>query len=95
MPRLPAAQCWHKAFVVYTYGRVEIQFEAMRRQPPFDSPELRREFAERLEPITGREITVEDIGRRPSFSLKSLIDSEKLKKFIEALDWFVEKVTTL
>jgi len=93
MPRLPAERGWHKAIVIYTYGRVEVQFKAMLGQPPFDSPVLRREFAERLGSISGGEITIEDIGRRPSFPLKSLSDPVKLKKFIEALDWFVEKVT--
>lgn len=93
LPRLKASEGWHKAFVVYTYGRVEIQFEAMRRQPPFDAPELRREFVRLLEPVSGGEVTADDIERRPSFPLEQLTKPDKLNAFLEALDWFVEQAT--
>lgn len=31
-------------FVLYTYGRVEVQFQFIRRKPPFDELERRREL---------------------------------------------------
>src|SRR2546426_6297433 len=40
-------------FYVWSYGKVELQFEVLKGRPPFDSATLRHEFLEQLRKIEG------------------------------------------
>ena len=78
---------------VWTYGRLEIQFQYVMRQPPFDDVELRLEFLRRLNEIPGVSIPDDAITRRPRIPLALFAaDPKALKALKGALDWFCETV---
>jgi hypothetical protein len=74
-------------FVLYTYGRVEIQFEYMRRRAPFDARELREELRRRLNSIDGVEIPLDATDKRPSIPLALMVDAAALEQLLKVLDW--------
>lgn len=82
----------HYPLAVYTYGRVEIQFQWLTRQP-FDDLELRRQFLSRLNQIPGVSLPDDAITRRPSIQLSLFAaDPTALKSLKDTLDWFCETV---
>jgi hypothetical protein len=56
-------------FALYTYGRVEVQFQWMLRRPPFEALGLRQQLQARLDAIPGVDIRDEALSRRPAISL--------------------------
>ncbi len=73
---------------LYTYGRLEIQFQWLTR-PPFDDRELRRDFLRRLNEIPGVSFPEDAITRRPSIQLSVLAaDPAALQSLKNVLDWF-------
>jgi hypothetical protein len=74
-------------FVVYTYGRIEIQFQHIAKRPPFDDRSLRDELRLRLNEIPAVSISEEMLERRPSIDLFTMRSAEALKAFTEAMDW--------
>ena len=82
----------HYPLAMYTYGRIEIQFQWLTR-PPFDDLALRRELLRRLNEIPGVDLAPDAISRRPSIPLALFADdSDALEAFLSALDWFCETV---
>lgn len=77
--------------VVYTYGKIEIQFQRMR-MPPFDHDDARLELLQRLNKIPGVSLAADVIKRRPSIPLWSLRNPEALNSFFETLAWILEQV---
>ena len=76
----------HYLISVYTYGRIEIQFQFMKERPYFDKDENRHELRRRLNAIPGIAIPEDGISRRPSIDLSVLADAERLKGFLDTLD---------
>jgi hypothetical protein len=74
-------------FVLYTYGRVEIQFQHIAKRPPFDDRDLRNELRLKLNTIPGVSIPDETLERRPSIDLLAIRAAEGLKAFTDAMDW--------
>jgi hypothetical protein len=74
-------------FAVWTYGKIEILFETVSRQPPFDQADRRAELQHKLNAIPGIQIADSSLTRRPSFPLATLADEANLQQFTEALDW--------
>jgi hypothetical protein len=81
-------------FAVYTYGRVEIQFQHMRRRP-FDDEAKRLELLRRLNEIEGVDISVNKLTKRPSIPLSALRSTAALKQYLQAFDWYVQEVRAL
>lgn len=80
---------------VWTDGGVQIQFSSMS-QPPFDSHERRREFADHLESIH-ESIGFTDAqleGQWPSIKLHQLTEPAHLSRFLEAWDWYIGQLPT-
>jgi hypothetical protein len=76
---------------VYSYGRVEIQFQHMS-QPPFDGMEARRQLLGRLNALPGISFDESVLTRRPSISLTDLsADQELADGFELTLDWVMEE----
>jgi hypothetical protein len=69
---------------------VTLEFKGLSGRPPFDDPELRREFLRRLNDTAGVSIPETAMMSRPRFRLVVLSSPEALKSFKEALDWFCE-----
>lgn len=71
--------------VLYTYGCVEIPFQWMKK--PFDDPDKREELRKRLNQIDGINIPPDAISKRPSIRLSILSSNERLKNFLDVMDW--------
>lgn len=82
----------HSLIAVWTYGRVEIQFEHMLSHPPFDAVAKRHDLLERLRKGTGIGIPDEAIAKRPSIPLSNLVDRAKLDGLLEALGWALGEI---
>jgi hypothetical protein len=82
----------HFAASVWTYGGVEILFQYMLTRRPFEDEAKRLELRDRLNKISGVEIPVDAITRRPSIPLAALADDAALKEFLAILDWYLAEV---
>ena len=80
----------HWTVSVWTYGRVEIQFQHMS-EPPFNSMDKRMELRRRLNAIPGIDIPEEALTRRPSIPVATLTDDAILQQFLSVLDWIIEE----
>jgi len=83
-------------FIVYTTApRIEIQFQYMKNKPPFNSEELRRALADRLNEIPGISPFGDgDLGRRPTFPLALLANDHARRTFLAAFDWYISTIRT-
>jgi hypothetical protein len=80
-------------FVVYTYGRVEMEFQHIAKRPPFDDLSLRTALRDKLLAITGVTLPADAVDRRPSIDLKLLADEASFAEFTAALDWIYNQAT--
>jgi hypothetical protein len=77
--------CW--PFILYTYGRIEIQFQNLSRRPPFERADLRKELQVRLNAIPGISIPDARLELRPSFPIAAVFGDPALRAFLDAMDW--------
>lgn len=77
---------------IWSYGKVEIQFQYLKRNPPFDSEAKRKELLDRLNQIPGFGIPEDAISRRPNIYLAVLKNEDSLKQFLGTLDWVVYEI---
>jgi hypothetical protein len=73
-------------FAIWTYGKIEFQFQHMKKIPIYDKIEKRYELLEELNKIQGISISKEDIERRPSIPLNVLSNKSALNKFLSIWD---------
>jgi hypothetical protein len=83
---------WYILIFVRTNGLVEIEFEVIRRRPPFESPKIRAELLRRIKEAIGINLPDDAINKYPTIDLHKLIDPEVFQKFIGALDWALQKI---
>ena len=77
---------------IWSYGKVEVQFQYLKRHPPFDSESKRKELLDRLNRIPGFSIPDDAITRRPNVYLAALKNEDALDQFLEALNWVVQEI---
>jgi hypothetical protein len=78
--------------ILWSYGKLEIQFQWMKERPFFSNIENRRQLFNRLNAIDGVSIPEDDISKRPSISLSILASSpSRLTKLLETLAWAAEQ----
>lgn len=93
VPTLRLGGAGHFLFTVWTYGRVEVNFQYMTKGPFAD--EVRRQaLRERLESIAGVNIPVEALNKRPSIRLDLLSQPRALAAFTETFDWAIGEIRT-
>jgi hypothetical protein len=90
-PMLEHKGARHWLISVWTYGRLEVQFQQMKTEP-FDRGSERLELLRRLNEISGVDLSADRINKRPSFPLSVLSKEAALNQFLETLDWFVREV---
>ena len=78
-------------FSAWTGGRIELQFQHMRK-PPFSETAKRKELAARLATIPGVSIPEDSLNKRPSFKLGLLTVDGCLTTFLEAFDWVLSEI---
>jgi hypothetical protein len=86
---------WYAPVSLGTSGTVEVQFHYFASKPPLDAEETRKEFAQRLNSISGVNIPLDAINRRPSFPLAALTEDAALRAFLDTLDWFFAEVRSV
>lgn len=78
-------------FVIYTYGKVELQFQHMTR-PPFDDYSQRLEFLRRVNETPGIAISEDALNKRPAIDLKLLArDPSAVSTLLAAFEWFLDR----
>jgi len=77
---------------IWTYGKVEIQFQWLKARPPFDVESKRKEFLSKLNEIQDINIPETAITRRPNIPLSVFKEEASLKSFLEILDWVVWEI---
>ena len=76
--------------LLWTYGRIEFQFQLMKGKPYFDAMDHRRDLMHRLNGISGVSITEADLDKRPAIALRSITSDVSLKRLVSILDWVVD-----
>ncbi len=79
-------------FSVWTSGSVQIQFQMMAKNVPFDEDDKRKELQHRLNSIPGVFVPDESLMKYPSIQLLSLSKEEALAMFIDAFNWYLDEV---
>ncbi len=85
---------------VYTYGRIEIQFQQLVSRSkqvnshPFGDDAARLELLERINELRSVQVDRTKIALRPSIGLHVLIDPQNRARFLETLDWMVSRLRT-
>jgi len=74
-------------FSVWTFGRIEVNFEYLKKGMPFRDEASRRELLDRLNALPGVQITDDKLTKRPSISFDLLRDAEVLNGFLAAMEW--------
>lgn len=77
---------------VWTYGRIEMQFERMQHQPPFDTETTRLELLRALNRIPGVTLPQDALTRRPTFPLSALQEPAALALFLQILDQALQQM---
>jgi len=77
---------------IYTYGRVEIQFQHMRRHSVFADEAKRKLLLARLNSIDGISLPEDSFNRRPSIPILDLAPENVWSGFEETLDWIVTQL---
>jgi len=77
---------------IWTYGKVEIQFQWLQKRPPFDAEPKRKELLSRLNQIPGISLPEDAITRRPNIYLSIFKDDNSLKQLLEILDWVIQEI---
>ena len=94
VPVLRAGGVEHYPIALYTYGRIEIQFQHLRARSPFDDGDVRLELLRRVNTIPGVSFDPEVITRRPSIPLGLLAaDPTAVERLKEILDWVATEGT--
>src|SRR6266404_920713 len=93
--RLCRLDCERKWLTIYPialysyYGQVEIRFQYMRE--PFDNPVKREELRQKLNDIEG--VNLPSGRQRPSIPIGTFSnDDEKLRRFLDVMDWCVHEL---
>lgn len=77
---------------IWTYGKIEIQFQWLMNKSPFNDEMKRKELLNRLNQIPGVEIPEKAITRRPNIFLSRFKEASSLAQLLETLDWVVQVI---
>lgn len=85
-------------FAVFTGGSqgrasVEIYFYWHAYKRPFDDQQKRVEMLQKLNQIPGVLLPEDSINRRPNISLETLAEGDRLSRFLEVFDWYIEQIS--
>lgn len=76
----------------YTNPHIQLQFDRLSKREPFVQEFARMELLKRLNEIDGVAIPKDSITKYPSFPLNLLKGEAEIEKFIDVMDWFVNRV---
>ena len=88
VPVVTASGREHYPIALYTYGKIEVQFQHLKARPPFDDEETRLELLHRVNEIPGVSFSRDVITKRPSIQLSLLAgDPSALEQLQRVLEW--------
>lgn len=79
---------------IYTYARIEFNFQALRTRPPFDDADRRVDLLRRLNQVPGVELPPDSIDRRPSVVLADIASDQSLDALIQIWQDIVDELRT-
>lgn len=79
-------------FAIWTYGRVQIQFQMIRKNLPFSDEQKSMELLRRFNEIPAVSLTSDTINRYPSIPLLLLGDGPMLNQFLGIFDWVIQEI---
>jgi hypothetical protein len=88
-PGLQLGSNWHGGFAVWTYARLEFQFQTMRTRPVFDDDEKRLELLRKLNNEVGLDVPEDRIGFRPAVNLDIFADPSRLTALLGVFNWYL------
>lgn len=77
---------------IWTYGKIEIQFQWLMTKPPFNDEMKRKELLGRLNQIPGVEIPEKAITKRPNIFLSTFKEESSLGLLLETLNWVIQEI---
>jgi hypothetical protein len=77
---------------VWTYGKVEIQFQWLQKRPPFNEDAKRKQLLDLLNQIPGVNIPENAITRRPNIPLSIFKNEAALNQFLGILEWTIKEI---
>jgi hypothetical protein len=78
----------HYPIVLWSYGKIEVQFQHLKARAPFDSEQTRLELLQRVNAIPGVSFGADVITRRPSIQLSTLASNPgALEAMKDVLIW--------
>ena len=83
----------HLLFAVMTNGKLGLYFQHYAVRPVFETETKRLELLERLNSIDGINIPEDAIERRPRIVLDDLLDGNRIEKFLDVFEWYLEEIT--
>lgn len=84
------AQFW--TLSVWTYGRVEIQFEMMKARPVFDDEQKRVDLLDRINSALQTSFLPGAVNRRPALHLSDLGEPAKLRALLAVMDGYCNEI---
>jgi hypothetical protein len=84
----------HTLIAVWTYGRVEMQFQHMMGRAPFDDESKRVELLRLINQIPKVSLPEEAVSLRPALDLAVLDPTYSMTRFTHALDWAVDQIVS-
>ena len=91
-PGVQVGETWHSLVSLWTYGKLEFQFERMRARPVFEDQERRLLLLRKMNEEVGLNIPEEKVDVRPSVPLALFDDQEKLKALLCVFDWYGDEL---
>jgi hypothetical protein len=77
---------------VITNGLIQVQFQKMGEQPPFNDESMRVELLRRLNELPHVALSPDTITGRPAIPLSSLKDEDALSLFLSTMDWAISQI---
>jgi len=77
---------------IWTYGKIEIQFQYLMTKTSFNDEIKRKELLNQLNQIPGVKISEKSITRRPNIFLSTFKDESSLGMLLETLDWVIQEI---
>lgn len=78
--------------IIWTYGKIQISFEYLKSNPPFDAEDKRRDLLNMLNQVSGVNISDDAITKCPNIFLSVFKEKSSLSQLLEALDWVVDEI---
>jgi hypothetical protein len=92
-PRLVTNGAAYNLMAIWNWaGEIDIKFSSMH-QPPFNTLERRRQFADQLEAVPGsRKLSDDELNKWPALRIGRLVEAGGIDYFLEAWDWYLEQI---